>query len=137
MKNIKLSYLIFCVLLTGCTDKEVAKKQDFFEQKIYSNLKGMNLQPVIVTVPFSSLTNFKWYKVCFSRRGTHLKFFNKDKLVTFNLDRKIFYTKANYELGSVDEKCLSPNERIKLSGGYRKKSKVPVIKFEILNEVKK
>ena len=118
----KIKSIIFLIVLLTISGSERGSKGDldFFNNKIHQELKESE-QAIILA---SELTRFPWDKLCFERKDSlELSFHIKDKKVIFKLNYADYFVDEAYVKGSLDDKCVSSNDRLLIKKMYANRSK--------------
>ena len=119
MKIKSIISFIALLIIGGC---ERGSKEDleFFNNQIHQELKESE-QAIILA---SELTKFPWEKLCFERKDSlELSFHMKDNKVIFKLNYEDYFVDEAYVEGSLDDKCVSSNDRLLIKKMYANRSK--------------
>jgi len=119
MKIKSIISFIALLIIGGC---ERGSKEDleFFNNQIHQELKESE-QAIILA---SELTRFPWEKLCFERKDSlELSFHMKDNKVIFKLNYEDYFVDEAYVEGSLDDKCVSSNDRLLIKKMYANRSK--------------
>ena len=118
--KIKSIISFIAVLIIGGCERGSKEDLEFFNNQIHQELKESE-QAIILA---SELTRFPWEKLCFERKDSlELSFHMKDNKVIFKLNYEDYFVDEAYVEGSLDDKCVSSNDRLLIKKMYANRSK--------------